>query len=192
MRETKSQSRLLILTALVATLSATTEAQPTYRGERGPRFRVGGETGLGGAIGDTSGGAFTLAGQLGFQGSDLFAIYWKPGLHVNGWAAGDEGLDSYAFTSQMGMADFTFGHFFQVGGGAGLDIGRFGVCEGGNECDMRSGQVKPSIEGRLGFVIPMPHDRARWGIPITFNAHSTFLIGERIHSLTVSTGILRY
>jgi hypothetical protein len=178
--------------AFFVSLSATAaEAQRTYRGEPGPRLRLGGEAGVGAAVGDTNGGAFTLAGQLGLQASHLFAIYWKPGLNVAGWAADDDDLDTYAFTSQMGMADFTFGHFFQVGGGAGIDIGRFGVCES-NGCEMHSGQVKPSIEGRMGFVIPMPSNDVRWGIPIVFNAHTTFLFGERIHLLTLSTGILRY
>jgi hypothetical protein len=178
--------------ALVFAFSATAaEAQRTYRGESGPRVRLGGEAGLGAAIGDTQGGAFSMVGQLGLQANHLFAVYWKPGLHVDGWAADDDDVDTFAFTSQMGMADFTFGHLFQVGGGAGIDIGRFGVCEG-NDCEMRSGQVKPSIEGRLGFVIPMPSYRVRWGIPIVFNAHTTFLVGERIHSLTVSSGILRF
>lgn len=184
-------TKLATFVAVGCIFASAADAQRAYRGAPGPRVRLGGELGLGAAVEDTNGGAFTLQGQLGLQASHLFALYWKPGLHVDGWAADDQGLEAYTFTSQMGMADFTFGDIFQVGGGAGVDIGRLGVCEGGS-CEMRSGQVKPAIEGRLGFVVPMPSHTRRWGIPITFNAHTTFVFGERIHTLTVSSGILRY
>jgi hypothetical protein len=186
------RSTLVVAAALVPMLVASAaDAQRRYPDDRGPRLRLGGEGGVGLVIGDSDGGAFSLTGQLGLQASDLFAIYWRPGLHVIGWAAGNDDVDATAFTSQLGMADFTFAHWFQVGGGAGIDIGGFAVCED-NDCETRSGQVKPAIEGRIGIVIPMPSDRVRWGIPINFSAHSTFLGGERIHVLTVSSGILRF
>jgi hypothetical protein len=189
-----SRKLALALAALSITLGAavtTAEAQRTYRGEPGPRLRLGAEASLGAAVGDTKGGAFSLAGQLGLQANHLFGIYWKPALYVDGWANDEEGLDTYTFTSQLAMADFTFAHWFQIGGGAGVDIGRLGVCEGSG-CEMRSGQVKPAIEGRLAFILPLYGRRVRWGIPIVFTGHTTFLGGERIHSLTVGTGILRF
>jgi hypothetical protein len=181
-----------LATLAIALAATTAQAQRSDRDDPGSRLRLGGEAGVGAAVGDTQGGAFALIGQLGLQANDLFAVYWKPGLHVNGWAAGDDDLSAYLFTSQLAMVDFTFAHWFQIGGGGGVDIGRLGVCEG-NDCESRTGQVKPAIEGRVGFIIPMTSDRVRWGIPIMFNAHTTFLGGgERIHSLTGSVGILRY
>jgi hypothetical protein len=193
MTDSKNRLNVLALTvALAATLAASTaDAQRRYPEDHGPRVRLGGEGGVGLVIGDSEGGAFSLTGQLGLQANDLFAVYWRPGLHVVGWASGNDDIDATAFTSQLGMADFTFAHWFQVGGGAGIDIGGFAVCEG-NDCETRSGQVKPAIEGRIGLVIPMPSDRVRWGIPINFSAHSTFLGGERVHVLSASSGILRF
>jgi hypothetical protein len=74
------------------------------------------------AVGDSQGGAFTLFGQLGVQINDLAALYWEPGLMVDGWAAQGDDTDVFVFTSQLAMVDFTFGRAFQLGFGGGVDV----------------------------------------------------------------------
>jgi hypothetical protein len=189
----------LLIAALVlvsACASSAAFAQSALRASAPTRARLGIEAGLGAAVGDTRGGAYSLAGQLGLQANDLFAVYWKPGLYVDGWPRDPEDkLDVFVFGSHLAMVDFTLGRWFQLGGGAGIDLGRFGVCDtsGSNtECEMRSRQVQPAIEGRVALIIPLPGIRARWGIPIVFNAHTTFFAGRQIHSLTLGSGILRF
>ncbi len=180
--------------AIVALGASEARAQNALQADAEARARLDIEASVGAALGDTHGGAFGLTGQLGVQANDLFAIYWQPGLYIDGWAANDESLDVYAFGTQLLMIDFTLQRWFQIGVGGGIDIGKFGLCTEGNdpECEFGDRDLRPAANGRLAFIIPLPGIRARWGIPITFNAHTTFFEGQQIHTLTVGTGLLRF
>jgi hypothetical protein len=183
-----------IVLAVAALPAGEARAQNALQADAETRARLGIEAGVGAALGDTHGGAFGLTGQLGVQASDLFAIYWQPGLYVDGWAASDDDLDVYVFGTQLAMLDFTLQRWFQVGLGGGIDIGKFGLCTEGNdpECAFGDRQVRPAANGRLAFIIPLPGIRARWGIPIAFNAHATFFDGQQIYTLTGGTGLIRF
>jgi hypothetical protein len=195
----KSKNHYILPFACLLTLLAsasTADAQRALHANAPTRARIGLEAGLGAALGDTKGGAFLLGGQLGVQANDLFAIYWKPNLVVDGWATDiDDQLDVFVFGSQLAMLDFTLGRVFQIGVGGGVDIGKFGVCSDTGrdaECDMRTKEVRPAAEGRVALIIPLPGIRARWGIPITFTAHTTFFSGRQIHTLVAGPGLLRF
>lgn len=169
-------------------------AQGALQADAKTRARLAIEAGLGAALGDTQGGAFGLTGQLGVQANDLFAIYWQPGLYVDGWAANDDDLDVYVFGTQQLMFDLTAQRWFQFGLGGGVDIGKFGLCTEGNdpECEFGDREVRPAANGRLAFIIPLPGIRARWGIPLVFNTHATFFEGQQIWTLTGGTGLIRF
>lgn len=190
---------LIVPIALAAFLWAPVEASasPLDASAR-TRVRMGLDAGLGAALGDTKGASFSLLGHLGLQANDLFAIYWQPGMWVDGWAArGDVDVDVYTFMTQMGMIDFSLSRFFQLGAGGGVDFGRFGVCtnaDGGRpECQLQTKELRPAAEARMAVIIPLPGLRARWGLPIVFRAHTTFMGNKNyIHSLTMGVGIMRF
>jgi hypothetical protein len=134
----------------------------------------------------------SLALQLGYQASDLFAIYYQGAVTLDGWAREDEeSFDAYAFSSNMAMFDFTLGRFFQVGGGVGVDAGSFGVCDE-NRCDLRESETQPATEARVAVIIPLPGVRARWGIPISLRVHTTHFESSQLHTITLNTGIMRF
>lgn len=188
----------LLLAALLFMAPNGASANPLEASAK-TRVRMGIDAGLGAALGDTKGAAFSLLGHLGLQANDLFAIYWQPGMWVDGWAArGDVDVDVYTFMSQMGMIDFSLSRFFQLGAGGGVDFGRFGVChspeEGGRpECELFTKELRPAAEARMAVIIPLPGLRARWGLPIVFRAHTTFMGNkDYIHSLTMGVGLMRF
>jgi hypothetical protein len=188
---------LAITCVLLVTSSAEAQRRSALQPSAETRARLAVEAGLGAALGDTRGGAFGLRGQLGLQANDLFAIYWQPGLMVNGWPTDSDNdqVDVFVFGSQMAMMDFTFARFLQVGLGAGVDLGRFGLCSGPRgdpECVYESRQVRAATEGRLAVIIPLPGLRARWGIPIAATFHTTYFPGQQIHTLLLSTGLIRF
>ncbi|MFW6066942.1 MAG: hypothetical protein ACOC97_01285 [Myxococcota bacterium] len=185
----------LAVTTTLAVTAASASAQSALKADASTRARLDLEAGVGAAFGDTRGGAFGLTGQLGLQANDLFAIYWQPGLMVDGWAAEGDDVDVFVFGSQLAMMDFTFGRAFQIGAGAGVDIGRFGLCTGPREdpeCEYQSRQVRAATEARMAFIIPLPGLRARWGIPIALHFHTTYFPGQQIHTLLATTGLLRF
>jgi hypothetical protein len=186
---------LSLIPALTLLVAAPADAQSALQASAETRARLGLDAGLGVALGDTRGGAFGITGQLGLQANDLFAIYWQPGLMVDGWAANGDDVDVFVFGSHLAMIDFTFGRVFQIGAGAGVDLGRFGLCTGPRrdpECEYRSRQVRPATEGRLALIIPLPGLRARWGIPIAAHFHTTYFPGQQIHTLLLSAGLIRF
>lgn len=180
---------------LMAPPAPVAAPQPAPVPARAPhRFRFALEGGAGVVVGegDSEGGGVSLALQLGYQASDLFAIYYQGAITLDGWAREDDGsFDAYAFSSNMAMFDFTLGRFFQVGGGVGADVGSFGVCNE-NMCDLREGETQLATEARVAVVIPLPGIRARWGIPISLRVHSTHFENSQLHTITLNTGIMRF
>lgn len=156
------------------------------------RIRLGLELGAGPVFGDTRGAGLGLVGQLGVQLGDVFALFWQPSLSVYGWAKSDE-PEVFAFGSQLAMIDFTIGRALQLGGGVGIDHGRFGLCpDGAGSCAYADRQVQLGAEARAAVVIPLPGIRARWGIPITAHFHMTFFENRQIMALIATVGLMRY
>lgn len=205
MSSSKKHLNLIAIAALLAALPllspapASADALSPLEASAKTRVRMGIDAGLGAALGDTKGASFSLLGHLGLQANDLFAIYWQPGMWVDGWAArGDVDVDVYTFMSQMGMVDFSLSRFFQLGAGGGVDFGRFGVCQAGDgggrpDCQLFTKELRPAAEARMAVIIPLPGLRARWGLPIVFRAHTTFMGNKNyIHSLTMGVGLMRF
>jgi hypothetical protein len=188
-------SWLALVPALVLFASAPAAAQSALEANAPTRARLGLDAGFGVALGDSRGGAFGVTGQLGLQANDLFAIYWQPGVMIAGWPSDGDQMRVFLFGSHLAMFDFTLGRVFQIGAGAGVDLGRFGLCTGPRrdpQCEYMNREVRPATEGRIALIIPLPGIRARWGIPITAHFHTTYFPGQQIHTLLLSSGILRF
>lgn len=186
----------LILSALIvvgcAGIAHADPPPPRTNRDTPTRVRLGIELGAGPVFGDTRGAGLSLVGQLGVQFSDVFALYWQPSLSAYGWAANDD-AEVFAFGSQLAMLDFTIGRAFQLGGGVGIDHGRFGLCSGGaGTCSYQDRQVQLATEARAALVIPLPGIRARWGIPLTAHFHVTWFENRQIMALIATIGLMRY
>jgi hypothetical protein len=182
----------LLLLGLVPALASADPPRPRTDHDTPTRIRLGIELGAGPTFGDTRGAGLGLVGALGVQFSDVFALYWQPMLAVYGWASNDD-AEVFAFGSQLAMMDFTIGRAFQLGGGVGIDHGRFGLCSSGaGSCSYASRQVQLAAEGRASLIIPLPGVRARWGIPISGHFHVTFFENRQIMALLLTVGLVRY
>jgi hypothetical protein len=156
------------------------------------RIRLGLEVGAGPVFGETRGAGLGIVGALGVQFSDVFALYWQPTFAAYGWARSDDS-EVFMFGSQLAMIDFTIGRAFQLGGGVGIDHGRFGFCSSGaGSCTYQDRQVQLGTEARAALIIPLPGIRARWGIPITGHFHVTWFENRQIMALLVTVGLIRY
>lgn len=180
---------LLFSLALPVVASAQENDPLSARAPR--RMRFGLDAGVGFVTGDSRGGALNVNLQLGYQGSDIWALYYQTGLALNGWANDDESVDTYAFWSNLAMFDVTLGDALQLGFGAGADVGSFGICAN-DRCEMQESETQLATEARLAVIIPLPGVRARMGIPIALRFHSTYFADAAMHTVTVSAGIMRF
>jgi hypothetical protein len=181
---------ILASTVGIAALSVgDASAQPVYRNHTHLRWGV--EGGGGGDWGTPRGPSLGLFGQIGAQFNDRWALFYQPSLMVHALSTSED-ADQFAAFGNLAMADATFG-IFQLGGGAGFDIGHFADCDNGT-CVAGSRLVQPAIAGRMALIAPIRSYRyGRLGIPFAFHAHTTFLDnGQRLTALLLTIGVERF
>ena len=155
-----------------------------------PRLRWGIEAGAGGDWGTPRGPSIGAFGQLGLQLSRRFAIFYQPSLFAHAIGTSSD-ADTFAAWGNLGMIDATIG-LLQLGGGAGFDVGHFNYCSD-NACYAGDRTVQPALGGRIAVVVPLPAVRGRFGLPIAFQVHSTFLENDdHVTALLLTLGIQRY
>ncbi len=188
---TRITNRLMLVATIACalTLVASTEASAQSR------LRLGVEGGFGGEWGTPRGFSTGVFGQLGLQLNDTFAIYYQPSMIVHAMTKDEDNPDVFLAFGNIAMAEIT-GGMLQFGFGAGADLGRFARCDSGgcNEGDL---EMNPALAGRIAVVIPLRTPRARLGIPIALQVHSTFFDGfrdrdARVTSLLLTAGIQRF
>lgn len=184
-----SHVRLIQVLAFAAVALFSTAA--TSSADAQTRLRFGVEGGAGGEWGTPRGASLGLYGQIGIQFNDPLSLVYQPSLSVHALSSREENPDVFAAFGNLGMLNLTFGAL-ELGFGGGADVGRFASCDD-NGCEERSRDVYPAIGGRVAAVISLPTLRARLGIPIGLNIHSTFLDEDsRVTSLVLTVGVQRF
>jgi hypothetical protein len=179
-------STLVVSSVLLASSADAQEARDTSR------IRIGVEGGAGGEWGTPRGASVGLYGQLGLQLNNTFALFYQPSLIIHALSDDSDESDVFVAFGNLGMLDLTFGAL-QLGVGGGIDVGRFTECDENGCDDGGSREVHPAIGGRVAAVIGVGTGRARLGIPIGLQIHSTFLNEDtRVTSLVLTVGIQRF
>lgn len=183
---------LVLFAAAVVSVSSlavsSADAQPLRRDPTRLRWAI--EGGGGGDWGTPRGPSVGLLGQIGGQFNDTFALFYQPSIIVHALSTSTD-ADRFVAFGNLAMGDVTFG-VLQLGLGGGFDIGHFAACDN-DVCTRGSRLIQPAIGGRIAAVIPLHAYRGRFGIPIAFQVHSTFLDNsQNLTALMLTIGVERF
>lgn len=187
-------SKFAVMVLMVLASATAVDAQSVQPVRRGIRPRLG-IAAAGAVIFDGPGVAGGLAGQLGIQFGDAFAVYYL-GTGLIGTASESGGnYRALGTVWNTAMFELTLGNTFQIGAGPSLDI--VVGCE-----SFRSGQGSQTwcsnsgpyfgLDGRIAMAFGGGGESSRTGFFIALDGHPTFLPNHILMTATASFGIQMY